>query len=518
MEFMKRSYSSAWAAPSSYPAIYLTDDNWDDFTFVTLFHVAIQLDATSERIEIGDVKILEKGQESGQTILPADRFKSLSSTYCSLGQDFSYYEILNRPEYADIRAQYFAAMRDIVYDPKIEEEFENERGFELSLVRHGGAGRAIRDARRLYAKLEVGIRLAFDFETSVGGERFKMHFTLGDSTDIPSRLFAVIGNNGCGKTQLLANLANVAYAREKRRGELDFQNKFGFFSRNPPTFSAVISISYSAFDTFRIPSSNQQKKSRTGSFGHHYCGLREAPATLESDPDQAETDSPLKSNSQRLKSIDALTEEFLEALTVARSSERNKRFRDAIALLANEPSLAQIGLEEWSDSNLEGANAAFSSLSTGHKIVMHIVTQLVAFLQPNALILIDEPESHLHPPLVATLLRTISRVLEDFESFGIIATHSPVVLQEIPKKYVRVLRRFESETRVNEPSIETFGEGIGALTNQVFDLENSNADYQSVLKSLAKTKTTEEIDRLFEFGLSAQAYSYVVNFKARGEV
>lgn len=518
MEFINRAYSSTWELPSSYPAIYLTDDNWDDFGLRTLFHVAIQLDAKSERVEIGDIKILSKDQKSDRTKLPDGRFESLGQTYCSLGQDFSYYEILNRPEYEDFRSQYFSAIRDLVNDPKIEKEFEKESGFELSLVRHGGGGRAIQDARKLYAKEEVGIQQAFGFETSVGGERFNLQFTLGDSTDIPSRIFAVIGDNGCGKTQLLANLANVAYARETKRGELAFRNKFGFFSDNPPTFSAVISISYSAFDTFQIPLSNQQQKSKTGSFGHYYCGLRQAPKTVDSDEDKEFTESSLKSNSQRLKSIDALTEEFVEALTVARSTERIKRFRGAIALLSNEPSLAQIGLEGWPDLDLDAANAAFTSLSTGHKIVMHIVTQLVGFLQPNALILIDEPESHLHPPLVATLLRTISGVLDDFESFAIIATHSPVVMQEIPKKYVRVLRRCGSETRVHEPSIETFGESIGVITSQVFDLDNSNADYQSVLKSLAKTKTTEEIDGLFELGLSAQAYSYVVNLNARDEV
>jgi predicted ATP-dependent endonuclease of OLD family len=39
------------------------------------------------------------------------------------------------------------------------------------------------------------------------------------------------------------------------------------------------------------------------------------------------------------------------------------------------------------------------------------VTQLAAHLRTRSLVLIDEPETHLHPPLVAALLRAIQALL-----------------------------------------------------------------------------------------------------------
>ncbi len=40
-------------------------------------------------------------------------------------------------------------------------------------------------------------------------------------------------------------------------------------------------------------------------------------------------------------------------------------------------------------------------MSSGHAIVLLTVTKLVARVEEKTLVLIDEPESHLHPPLLS---------------------------------------------------------------------------------------------------------------------
>uniref|UniRef100_UPI0012F652EF AAA family ATPase n=1 Tax=Rhodococcus sp. R1101 TaxID=1170698 RepID=UPI0012F652EF len=129
--------------------------------------------------------------------------------------------------------------------------------------------------------------------------------------------------------------------------------------------------------------------------------------------------------------------------------------------------------------------------------------------EPRSLILIDEPESHLHPSLLSALMKALSAVLEQYDSYAIIATHSPVVLQEIPRKYVRILKRFGAQTRVDEPLEETFGENIGILTASAFNLDSSQSDYHSVLEKLASTYTLDEIEELFDGEMSVQARAYV---------
>ena len=63
---------------------------------------------------------------------------------------------------------------------------------------------------------------------------------------------------------------------------------------------------------------------------------------------------------------------------------------------------------------------------------------------------------------------------------------------------------------VEEPEIETFGENIGLLTRHVFNLDNSRSDYVGVLKELSSHLSIEEIEELFEHGLSSQARVFVM--------
>jgi hypothetical protein len=152
----------------------------------------------------------------------------------------------------------------------------------------------------------------------------------------------------------------------------------------------------------------------------------------------------------------------------------------------------------------------FDQFSTGHKIVLNIAINLCAHLERRSLVLIDEPEMHLHPPLLAALLRAMSTALDRHDSFGVVATHSPVVLQEVPRRSVRVLERVLNQVKVEEPELETFGENIGLLTKFAFHLDSSDTDFEGVLCDLARTRTVAEIEQLFDGQLSSQARSIIL--------
>jgi len=154
----------------------------------------------------------------------------------------------------------------------------------------------------------------------------------------------------------------------------------------------------------------------------------------------------------------------------------------------------------------------FDQLSTGHKISLNIVVQLVANLVNESLVLIDEPESHLHPPLLAALMKGISEALTERNSFAIIATHSPVVLQEIAARHVRILRRYGTRTEVENPEQETFGENVGTLTRRVFNLNNAESDFEGVLKNITLDLGQKGLTTVFPMGPSAQALSLAMQF------
>jgi hypothetical protein len=141
--------------------------------------------------------------------------------------------------------------------------------------------------------------------------------------------------------------------------------------------------------------------------------------------------------------------------------------------------------EDWDDlmdKLAAEAGELFLSMSTGHKIVLLTMTRLVETVEDRTLVLFDEPESHLHPPLLSAFVRALSDLLIKRNGVAILATHSPVILQEVPRCCVWKLRRYGDVFRAARPDIETFGENIGELTREIFGLDIEHAGFHNMVR------------------------------------
>jgi hypothetical protein len=78
-------------------------------------------------------------------------------------------------------------------------------------------------------------------------------------------------------------------------------------------------------------------------------------------------------------------------------------------------------------------------------------------------------------------------LLIDRNAVSIIATHSPVILQEVPKSCVWKLRRSGTEAVAERLMIEPFGENVGILTQEVFGLEVTDSGFHKILKELVQS-------------------------------
>ena len=125
--------------------------------------------------------------------------------------------------------------------------------------------------------------------------------------------------------------------------------------------------------------------------------------------------------------------------------------------------------------------------------------------------MLDEPEGHLHPPLLSAFIRSLADLLIRRNGVAIIATHSPVVLQEVPRSCVWKLRRNGVIVNAERPDIETFGENVGILTREIFGLEVMNSGFHKLLKDAAELEnlTYEEILARFDGQLGAEARAIV---------
>lgn len=114
----------------------------------------------------------------------------------------------------------------------------------------------------------------------------------------------------------------------------------------------------------------------------------------------------------------------------------------------------------------------------------------------------------MHPPLLSSFIRAISDLLIKRNAVAIIATHSPVVLQEVPKSCVTKIERVGSQYSLFRPELETYGESIGTLTREIFGLEvEGSGFYKTIREFLSKTADYNMLINSFDgkIGLEGRA-------------
>ncbi len=238
---------------------FLTYDNWDDYTYKTMMHVEIALpDGTTH--EIGQVKLVQAGQADHTKTwdrLPAT-LTVLDESWASLGQSEDYYRSLMLLA-KSVRERYLSSIRDAAWNPAISERFEEEPAWNISVLRFGQAAEALSTARQLFgsAPRESTHPRFTAFLPALRSEDYspgiELSFDFNQTTRPETRICALIGYNGSGKTTSLARIAELAHADAQELEDSDFLGRVGSFIGARPGFSGVTMASYSAFDTFELP-------------------------------------------------------------------------------------------------------------------------------------------------------------------------------------------------------------------------------------------------------------------------
>jgi ATPase subunit of ABC transporter with duplicated ATPase domains len=184
------------------------------------------------------------------------------------------------------------------------------------------------------------------------------------------------------------------------------------------------------------------------------------------------------------------------------------RWKTALNNLEADPLFEETTVTALADSppvEIESrARNLFLRLSSGHAAVLLSITMLVELVEEKSLVLVDEPEGHLHPPLLSAFIRALSQLLVNRNGVAIVATHSPVVLQEVPLSCVWKLGRSGQQVRADRPERETFGENLSVLTREVFGLEVTQTGFHKMIADLAPSRTYEDVLEAFGGHLGAE--------------
>lgn len=533
-------------------AFLLEENDWDDFGYQTTYHLHASKLLTGTKPEyLGSLRIMKKGQTTVDAYLLSRLYKNnafdkLPDDFVSLSMDVDLYMGINR--YLENKNDRWALVRALRLILGEDSEFFDQSlyvddCFSSSLLRDGSGldnfalkkGFALIDSSECYYNLrKESVQVKFEHVSNA----IDLHFSSVESDDdalLPNGVVVFIGKNGSGKSTAIYRLAKLMYTDPTQRFRM--KASVGELVPNNIGVSKLFLISYSPFDNFILPTSYDKDYIRLLAKGEDvysrfvFCGIRDIKnedtgVEIVDDSDEENINQLLadRKNKTSLKDISALSAEFSAALSyiISEAGRKYLRWNSFVERCSvNQPSLYEDIKDIGENTPKEVIRDKFISLSTGHKFLMHTYARLLAYMDDNCLLLFDEPENHLHPPLLSFMMAEIRTLLSETNSVMFIATHSPVILQETFTKNVFVVRKNGNSTSITQPQIETYGANISAITSEVFDLTTEVTKYHDAIRhlynkwnmqfELSVEKMLESFEAKLGHGLSDQIESYLIN-------
>jgi len=161
----------------------------------------------------------------------------------------------------------------------------------------------------------------------------------------------------------------------------------------------------------------------------------------------------------------------------------------------------------WFQNNYNAEQFPLSKLSSGELSMFMRFFDLHEYVKDNSIVLIDEPETHLHPKWIRGYINILIDLLGERDCHVIIATHSPLIISDITKNCIIALKK-DTYDDINQVVIDdkTLGLNYEDVLSEIFDLEDP--------KGKMIKKYVEMIEKLLErndFDKALSIYSQIGN-------
>lgn len=523
--------------------ILLLFDRWDDYDYKTSFPTYCQIDG--KEVELPTIKILFKDQMTSSSYLDElvkagwnGVFPIKGSPYISNPEDITFYEQIDGHLGLDAAIKIAKILCDASYMVHILEdtnslELVDSRGFRRSLQRERGSIKAFLDGWRFLNRLGISIgNMIFRLYTSAGDIQ-PLSLNFAAVTPLPHDINVLIGPNGIGKSQALIQIVD-----DWLRLTPDEKTGAGF--EEEPNINQIVVVSYSPFELFPLDSDVVDRKSGNERKDHgvyRYFGLRtyetrngtenskqirlsrqwphlNAAYSLISCLEDDRKYGAIKSWSNKIATLYSVLKIAIDfddiAIGVsgfedkATLFESNELLLDDSYVLADETidgdglpeaylPIRSIRTDEPDTKKLREylhvrTGIVFLKrgfpieLSSGQRLFSYMVTNILGAMRRNSLILIDEPELFLHPTLEIAFIQMLKKILTNYGSKALLATHSLVTVRELPRHCVHVFERTSDGLFIKHPPFETFGGDIQRISSYVFGDKSVSKPFETWLQ------------------------------------
>jgi ABC-type transport system involved in cytochrome c biogenesis ATPase subunit len=390
---------------------------------------------------------------------------------------------------------------------------QRERVFAESFLRSADTFFAFHNASFLIQGLEeerldaVSTQLDLHFQFDGFLNEHHLRFSFSKTDTLPKNIAVIIGKNGVGKSQALTRLVLAALK--------DDREIFSEPGGGRPMISRILAMATPGETVRTFPPEPRTKRKNI-----LYRRLSLGRAAIGSEAD----------------GLADLVLQLSRAPGGIRNRTRWETFIDAIKIVMDPDTLAfplrRFGTYESVDDNLYSFNklrcaglADFVSgdeeqrlglrhrlmlessprncingklyqLSSGQTAFLRFALQACLYIENGTLVLLDEPETHLHPNLISRFAILLNQLLVETGSIAIISTHSAYLVREVPKSQVHVLRVVESEggkiIHCDQPRLGTFGSNVGAISHFVFE-DNLTTSLMEFVKKGIDAETLDAI-------------------------
>ena len=506
----------------------LEPNKWDDYGYQLVFNLTIWEQTFELRVNPKN-DLSMNYLKSGEGEYPDEDF-------CSLGE-VAYYEFLKKYLSYKERKKWFTRSRDLASNISLLDaiaekysEVSDSHGKSLTFLPPNGdvhnflynsflRTTTLKEIKEIFYPLTVfgysnstvyysgdgkNIIQAVDDRVKSINYSFKedgidkgaLNFKKNRNSKLPMNVFAVVGGNGSGKSHKINQIIKEHLEGDKK-------------------FSQILHFSLSPFDNIINDGIrkeiNDKGKDSDGEIFYEKVGfvsvkyppilevLKKAEALALTDVkkylDQKSSkylvaDNTLKEGFEGEISIKESFSYYIQNLLIdlIASEDKLKMWGDCLNFFSFESWVDDI-INAFQDRNISKNDIEkIDTLSSGQATILLYITKLVSSINQGSLVIFDEPETFMHPPMVKAFIRAVSELVDNNKAFCLIATHSPVIIQEIPHCNVYKL---DSNHELTNIYYKTYGQNLDTLYKNIYGVELQQTGYNSFFNN-RKKKIIEE--------------------------